>query len=244
MEVSGPGLYRFQTVCPMPSSMDHKRAFDGDQGLEHRGWAPSAPPCIRLRSPSPAKGDFEPTIAAMAKEGRPFRGVLYFGLMLTEKGPYVIEYNCRFGDPETQVILPPENRSGGDHRGGGKGTLSQLDIQWEGCSRSLCHPGQRRLSQRHEKGCPSPAWTPMARRMGDHLPRGHRPGGRGIQDCRRPVLGHGGGAHSREALDAAYARREDRLPKSSSAPTSAPRRCPRIQQHPLGSEGSFQGVLL
>lgn len=95
-------------VVPMVSSMDHKRALDGDKGLNTGGMG-----CI---APNPFYTDdiaaecmkkiFLPTINAMKSEGREFRGCLYFGLMLTEKGPKVIEYNCRFGDPETQVVLP------------------------------------------------------------------------------------------------------------------------------------------
>lgn len=96
------------TVKPMVSSMDHKRAHDGDEGLNTGGMGTVAPnpyyteaiaeECMRTI--------FIPTIEAMKKEGREFRGCLYYGLMLTEKGPKVIEYNCRFGDPETQVVLP------------------------------------------------------------------------------------------------------------------------------------------
>ena len=96
------------TVVPMVSSMDHKRAHDGDQGLNTGGMGTIAPnpyytpevaaECMRTI--------FRPTIQAMNAEGCPFRGCLYFGLMLTPDGPKVIEYNCRFGDPETQVVLP------------------------------------------------------------------------------------------------------------------------------------------
>ena len=95
-------------VKPMVSSMDHKRALDGDQGLNTGGMGTIAPnpyytPEIAERC---RREIFEPTIAAMRAEGRPFQGCLYFGLMLTKDGPKVIEYNCRFGDPETQVVLP------------------------------------------------------------------------------------------------------------------------------------------
>ncbi len=97
-----------RTLVPMVSSMDHKRAGDGDTGLNTGGMGTVAP--NPYYTPEVAdecmKTIFLPTIEAMAKEGRPFKGCLYFGLMLTEKGPRVIEYNCRFGDPETQVVLP------------------------------------------------------------------------------------------------------------------------------------------
>ena len=107
-EVSVLSFTDGKTVKPMVSSMDHKRALDNDQGLNTGGMGTIAP--NPYYTPEIAetcrKTIFEPTIAAMAKEGRPFRGCLYFGLMLTKDGPKVIEYNCRFGDPETQVVLP------------------------------------------------------------------------------------------------------------------------------------------
>ena len=96
------------TVKPMVSSMDHKRAGDGDTGPNTGGMGTIAPNPYY----TPAIAEicqetiFLPTVRAMAAEGRPFRGCLYFGLMLTDDGPKVIEYNCRFGDPETQVVLP------------------------------------------------------------------------------------------------------------------------------------------
>ena len=97
-----------KTVKPMVSSMDHKRAYDNDEGLNTGGMGTIAP--NPLYTPEIAdecmKNIFLPTIKAMAEEGRPFKGCLYFGLMLTPKGARVIEYNCRFGDPETQVVLP------------------------------------------------------------------------------------------------------------------------------------------
>lgn len=95
-------------VKPMVSSMDHKRALDGDKGLNTGGMGTVAP--NPYYTPAVAQECMEkiflPTIEAMKAEGRPFKGCLYFGLMLTPKGPKVIEYNCRFGDPETQVVLP------------------------------------------------------------------------------------------------------------------------------------------
>lgn len=95
-------------VKPMVSSMDHKRAKDGDEGLNTGGMGTVAPnpyytPQIAQRCMDEI---FLPTIRAMEQEGRMFKGCLYFGLMLTKDGPKVIEYNCRFGDPETQVVLP------------------------------------------------------------------------------------------------------------------------------------------
>ena len=107
-EVSVLSFTDGKTVVPMVSSMDHKRAKDGDKGLNTGGMGTVAP--NPYYTDAVAKECMEtiflPTIDAMNKEGRTFKGCLYFGLMLTEKGPKVIEYNCRFGDPETQVVLP------------------------------------------------------------------------------------------------------------------------------------------
>ncbi len=107
-EVSVLSFTDGKTMVPMVSSMDHKRAHDNDEGLNTGGMGTVAPnpyytPEIADRC---MKEIFLPTMAAMNAEGRPFKGCLYFGLMLTENGPKVIEYNCRFGDPETQVVLP------------------------------------------------------------------------------------------------------------------------------------------
>ena len=97
-----------KTVVPMPASQDHKRAYDGNQGPNTGGMGAISPP--PQYTPELAQRCmeeiFQPTIDALRAEGRPFQGVLYFGLMLTPDGPKVIEYNCRFGDPETQVVLP------------------------------------------------------------------------------------------------------------------------------------------
>ena len=107
-EVSVLSFTDGKTVVPMISSMDHKRALDGDKGLNTGGMGTVAPNPYYTKEIAEAcmKEIFLPTIEAMNKEDRSFKGCLYFGLMLTEKGPKVIEYNCRFGDPETQVVLP------------------------------------------------------------------------------------------------------------------------------------------
>ena len=96
------------TVIPMVSSMDHKRALDGDQGPNTGGMGTVAPNPYYTDEVAAECMEkiFLPTIRAMKAEGREFRGCLYFGLMITRDGPKVIEYNCRFGDPETQVVLP------------------------------------------------------------------------------------------------------------------------------------------
>ncbi|HCD82199.1 MAG TPA: phosphoribosylamine--glycine ligase [Ruminococcaceae bacterium] len=107
-EVSVLSFTDGETVVPMVSSMDHKRALDGDKGLNTGGMGTIAP--NPYYTPEVAKQCMEkiflPTVNAMNAEGRTFKGCLYFGLMLTADGPKVIEYNCRFGDPETQVVLP------------------------------------------------------------------------------------------------------------------------------------------
>ena len=97
-----------KTVVPMVSSMDHKRALDGDEGLNTGGMGTVAPNPYYTKDVADECMEkiFLPTVRAMNAEGRTFRGCLYFGLMITKDGPKVIEYNCRFGDPETQVVLP------------------------------------------------------------------------------------------------------------------------------------------
>ncbi len=107
-EVSVLSFTDGKTVVPMISSMDHKRAKDNDQGLNTGGMGTVAPNPYYTKDVAEKcmKEIFLPTIKAMNEEGRSFKGCLYFGLMITENGPKVIEYNCRFGDPETQVVLP------------------------------------------------------------------------------------------------------------------------------------------
>lgn len=107
-EVSVLSFTDGKTVVPMISSMDHKRAGDNDTGLNTGGMGTIAPNPYYTKDIAKECMDkiFIPTINAMNSEGRTFKGCLYFGLMLTKNGPKVIEYNCRFGDPETQVVLP------------------------------------------------------------------------------------------------------------------------------------------
>ena len=126
-------------VKPMVSSMDHKRAGDGDTGPNTGGMGTVAPnpyytPAI---AETCRETIFLPTVRAMAAEGRPFRGCLYFGLMLTANGPKVIEYNCRFGDPETQVVLPLlESDLFTVLRACTAGTLAETEVKFS--SRSAC----------------------------------------------------------------------------------------------------------
>lgn len=133
-EVSVLAFTDGKCVKPMVTSMDHKRALDGDKGLNTGGMG--------TVSPNPYYTDeiaeecmntiFLPTIEAMNKEGRTFKGCLYFGLMLTPKGPKVIEYNCRFGDPETQVVLPRLKTDIMDiFEAINNETLADLHIEWD-----------------------------------------------------------------------------------------------------------------
>ena len=107
-EVSVLSFTDGKTVVPMVSSMDHKRALDGDKGSNTGGMGTVAPNPYYTADVAKECMEkiFLPTVSAMNKEGRTFKGCLYFGLMITKNGPKVIEYNCRFGDPETQVVLP------------------------------------------------------------------------------------------------------------------------------------------
>lgn len=124
-----------KTVKPMISSMDHKRANDNDEGLNTGGMGTIAPnPCYTKEiAEESMEKIFLPTIKAMQSEGRPFKGCLYFGLMLTSEGAKVVEYNCRFGDPETQVVLPLLETDFVDIiEAVYNETLENLDIKWSG----------------------------------------------------------------------------------------------------------------
>ncbi len=144
-------------IRPMASSMDHKRAGDGDTGLNTGGMGTVAP--NPYYTPDIAKTCMEtiflPSLAAMRAEGCPFKGCLYFGLMLTPDGPKVIEYNCRFGDPETQVVLPllktdlltvmqaVEN-----------GTLGDLEVEWRDGAAACVILASGGYPVQYEKGKP------------------------------------------------------------------------------------------
>lgn len=138
-EVSVLAFTDGKCVKPMVSSMDHKRALDGDKGLNTGGMGTVSPNPYYTAyiAKECMEKIFIPTIDAMNKEGRTFKGCLYFGLMLTPKGPKVIEYNCRFGDPETQVVLPRLKTDIIDiFEAINNGTLAELDIEWadEACA--------------------------------------------------------------------------------------------------------------
>ena len=123
-----------KTVKPMVSSMDHKRSGDNDTGLNTGGMGTIAPNPYYTDKVAKICMDtiFVPTINAMNREGRTFKGCLYFGLMLTNDGPKVIEYNCRFGDPETQVVLPLlESDLLTVMKATTDGTLSETDVKFK-----------------------------------------------------------------------------------------------------------------
>ena len=154
-EVSVLAFTDGKTVKPMVSSMDHKRALDGDKGLNTGGMGTVAPnpyyteeiaaECMRTI--------FLPTIEAMNQEGRPFQGCPYFGLMLTPKGPKVIEYNCRFGDPETQVVLPlMESDLLTVMRACREGTLAECEVKFSKKAAACVVMASKGYPQKYETG--------------------------------------------------------------------------------------------
>ena len=156
-EVSVLSFTDGKTVVPMVSSMDHKRALDGDRGLNTGGMGTIAP--NPYYTPQIAQvcmeTIFKPTVAAMNAEGRPFKGCLYFGLMLTPDGPKVIEYNCRFGDPETQVVLPLlESDLLAVMQAATNGTLAQTEVKFSGQSAACVVLASGGYPQHYEKGKP------------------------------------------------------------------------------------------
>ena len=207
-EVSVLAFTDGKTLRPMVSSMDHKRAGDGDTGLNTGGMGAVAPnPCYTEEMAATCMDTiFLPTIRAMEREGCPFRGCLYFGLMLTPEGPKVIEYNCRFGDPETQAVLPllktdllTVMRACED------GTLDKLEVEWRGGASACVVLASGGYPLQYAKGMPIT--------LPDTLPEGvtvyHA--GDALQDGR--LVTSGGrvlgvtalGDTLREALDLAYA---------------------------------------
>ena len=138
-EVSVLAFTDGNVICPMVSSMDHKRANDNDEGLNTGGMGTIAPsPFYTKEVAEKCMNEiFVPTMKAMNAEGRTFRGCLYFGLMITPQGPKVVEYNCRFGDPETQVVLPLlKTDLFTIMKACHDGTLADINIEWydEACA--------------------------------------------------------------------------------------------------------------
>lgn len=146
-----------KSVKPMVSSMDHKRACDNDEGLNTGGMGTIAP--NPLYTPEIAAECMEkiflPTIKAMSAEGRPFKGCLYFGLMLTKNGAKVVEYNCRFGDPETQVVLPLLETDLVDiMEAVSEERLGELDIKWSDKSCACVVMASGDYPEKYETGKP------------------------------------------------------------------------------------------
>jgi phosphoribosylamine--glycine ligase len=204
-EVSVLAFTDGKTVKPMVSSMDHKRALDGDRGLNTGGMGTVAPnpyytPEIAAEC---MEKIFLPTIAAMNAEGRPFRGCLYFGLMITADGPKVIEYNCRFGDPEAQVVLPLlESDLYTVMRACRDGRLSETEVRFSNKSACCVIMASRGYPEKYEKGFEITAdadfagelYVAGARLDGDRL---LTDGGRVLGvECTGPALP--------QAVDAAY----------------------------------------
>ena len=154
-EVSVLSFTDGKTVVPMVSSMDHKRAGNNDTGLNTGGMGTVAPnpyytPEVAERC---MKEIFLPTVDAMNKEGRTFKGCLYFGLMITKDGPKVIEYNCRFGDPETQVVLPLlDSDLFAIMKAVHDGKLAETEIKWKNEYACCVIKASRGYPQKYETG--------------------------------------------------------------------------------------------
>ena len=169
-------------ICPMVSSMDHKRAHDGDTGLNTGGMGTIAPNPYYTDAIAKEcmKTIFLPTINAMRDEGREFCGCLYFGLMLTKNGPKVIEYNCRFGDPETQVVLPLLKSDLVDIMLATRnGTLADTEVQFSDGAACCVIMASNGYPQSYEKGFEITQTAPLpegaqlfyagAKKDGEHL---------------------------------------------------------------------------
>ena len=156
-EVSVLAFTDGKTVKPMVSSMDHKRAGDHDTGLNTGGMGTIAPNPYYTEEIAKVCMEkiFLPTIDAMNKEGRTFKGCLYFGLMLTSDGPKVIEYNCRFGDPETQVVLPLlESDLLTIMQATTNGTLAQTEVRFAEKCACCVITASKGYPETYEKGYP------------------------------------------------------------------------------------------
>ncbi|MBO7763081.1 MAG: phosphoribosylamine--glycine ligase [Clostridia bacterium] len=197
------------TLIPMVSSMDHKRAGDGDTGLNTGGMGTVAPNPYYTEAIAAECMEtiFMPTIRAMAAEGRPFTGCLYFGLMLTPKGPRVIEYNCRFGDPETQVVLPLlESDLLTVMMATTNGTLAECEVKFSSGAAACVIMASGGYPTAYEKGYP----IEMPEEVADHVVVA----GASLEDGR--LVTSGGrvlgvcatGETLKEALATAYARTE------------------------------------
>ena len=209
-EVSVLSFTDGKTVVPMVSSMDHKRAHDHDEGLNTGGMGTIAPNPYYTEAVAKECMEkiFLPTIQAMNAEGRTFKGCLYFGLMLTPDGPKVIEYNCRFGDPETQVVLPLlETDLFTIMQAVANGTLDQVDVRFKNEAACCVVMASNGYPQKYETGfeitvddgCTAEIYVAGAKK--DEAGRLLTAGGRvlGVV-CTAPEL--------KDAIDSAYAQVE------------------------------------
>lgn len=156
-EVSVLAFTDGKTLKTMPSAQDHKRAYDQDEGPNTGGMGAFSPSRYYTEDIAAQCMEtiFRPTVAAMAAEGRPFKGVLYFGLMLTQKGPKVIEYNARFGDPETQAVLSRLKTDLFDIMNAViDEKLHEIDIQWENNAACCVVMASGGYPKAYEKGKP------------------------------------------------------------------------------------------
>ena len=166
-EVSVLSFCDGKTVVPMVSAQDHKRAYDNDQGLNTGGMGTFSP--SRVYTDEIAKvcmeTIFKPTVDGLNKEGRTFKGIIFFGLMLTQKGPRVIEYNARFGDPETQVVLPRLKTDLLDiFEACIDGTLDKMDIEWYDNAAACVILASGGYPESYKKGYEITALTRLQRR--------------------------------------------------------------------------------
>ncbi len=155
-EVSVLAFTDGKVVKPMVSSMDHKRAHDGDKGLNTGGMGTVAPNVHYTEAVAKRCTEeiFLPTINAMNAEGRTFKGCLYFGLMITANGPKVIEYNCRFGDPETQVVLPLlESDLLTVMQATTNGTLAETEVKFADKFAACVVMASKGYPEKYDKGC-------------------------------------------------------------------------------------------
>ncbi|MDD7220591.1 MAG: phosphoribosylamine--glycine ligase [Clostridia bacterium] len=156
-EVSVLSFVDGKTIKTMTSAQDHKRAQDGDKGLNTGGMGTFSPSPFYTEEVDQfcQKYIYQPTVDAMASEGRPFKGIIFFGLMLTEDGPKVLEYNARFGDPEAQVVLPRmKNNIVEVMEACVDGTLDQIDLQFEDNAAVCVVLASEGYPVKYEKGIP------------------------------------------------------------------------------------------
>lgn len=156
-EVSVLSFVDGKTIKPMTSAQDHKRAMDGDQGLNTGGMGTFSPSPFYTEEVDEfcKKYIYQPTVDAMAAEGRPFVGIIFFGLMLTEDGPKVLEYNARFGDPEAQVVLPRMKTDVIEvMEACVNGELDKIDLQFDGNAAVCVVLASEGYPVKYEKGIP------------------------------------------------------------------------------------------